>query len=63
MKFTSLFSMINGELVSIYPQRYFVILIHQDMKGKFKSLEIENLIEYDEETKEAILNDDGEKFC
>jgi hypothetical protein len=61
MKFTSLFSMINGELVSIYPQRYFVILIHQDMKGKFKSLEIESL--YDEETKEAIFDYDGEKFC
>lgn len=61
MKFTSLFSMVNNELVSIYPQRYFVILIYQDMKGKFKSLEIESL--YDEENKEAIINDDGEKFC
>jgi len=61
MKFTSLFSMINNELITIYPNRYFVILIHQNMEGKFNKLEIESL--YDEETKEAIFDYDGEKFC
>ena len=61
MKFTSLFSMINNELITIYPSRYFVIMIHQDMKGKFNKLEIESL--YDEETKKAIFDYDGEKCC
>ena len=53
--------MINNELITIYPSRYFVIMIHQDMKGKFNKLEIESL--YDEETKKAIFDYDGEKFC
>ena len=61
MKFISLFSMVDQDIVSMYPSRYFLIMVRQDINGKFKDIKVEHL--YDEETQKAFSNADGEKLC
>lgn len=62
MTFTSLFSMIDNEIVSIFPNDNCFVMVHQDTNGNCKNIEIEYLYD-EEETKKTILNYDGEKFC